>query len=103
MREARITEIAGTITTSDGVTRQFYISGEGGSQWGATREQLGDTVDALEDVCKALAEGDYLASYEDLCDDCGAYVGREVKAENATDCCVDCYYDHDEMAREGEA
>lgn len=52
----RITEIAGTITTDDGVTRNFRISPSGGiQQWGAPRESLGDTVEIVASIEDVLA------------------------------------------------
>ncbi|QIG58815.1 hypothetical protein SEA_DATBOI_151 [Gordonia phage DatBoi] len=58
-----VTTVTGTITTSDGRTREFTITEDGGwSQWGADRETLGDSVIAIEEMAAALLEAGELRS-----------------------------------------
>lgn len=55
----KITEIEGTITTADGETREFSITAEMWSQWGAGGYTLGRTVDALTLMHEALGVADH--------------------------------------------
>jgi hypothetical protein len=62
----KIEYITGTIKTTDGKTRSFSISRDGNyQQWGAMKEDLGTTVDALEAMGEILSERDLIASSND--------------------------------------
>ena len=62
----KITEITGTITTTDGKVRSFSISTDGvWQQWGVGMEDAGNTVDALEAMSRALIEDGLIASSND--------------------------------------
>ena len=59
-------EITGTITQTDGTVSQFTIGRDGvWQQWGATRERLGETVDALDAMVAGLFDECLLASSDD--------------------------------------
>ncbi|QXN74361.1 hypothetical protein SEA_CAFASSO_146 [Gordonia phage Cafasso] len=63
MDDVLVTEVKGVITTSDGRTREFSIVADGGwMQWGADREDCGNSVDALDAMATALLEGGHLPS-----------------------------------------
>jgi len=50
-----IIEIKGTIQTDDGKVSEFVITSDlGWQQWGERQEVLGDRVDALDSITKAL-------------------------------------------------
>lgn len=51
-----ITEVSGTIRTSDGRYRSFRLSADGAQQWGANKEDLGETVSAVGDMSDVLRE-----------------------------------------------
>jgi hypothetical protein len=51
-----IQEIRGTIKLDDGTTSEFSLSADGYSQWGATTERLGKTVDALTSMQAAVVD-----------------------------------------------
>jgi hypothetical protein len=54
-----IASIQGVITLDDGSTSEFLITpGESSSQWGATTERLGLTVDAVGSMLAAVGDGD---------------------------------------------
>ena len=66
MSEIKIENITGMIHTTDGKTRSFTIGEDGGwQQWGASAEDLGNTVDALEAIARVLMEDDLIASVDD--------------------------------------
>jgi hypothetical protein len=48
--------ITGTIVLADGSKREFSIADIGWQQWGATREELGRSVDVLEAMTSALKD-----------------------------------------------
>lgn len=55
--EPRIIEVTGKITLSDGSVSEFDIYADGGwQQWGATRERLGQTVDAVSAMAEAVID-----------------------------------------------
>lgn len=71
---SKISEVKGTITLADGTTSEFSIGTDAGwQQWGATTERLGQTVDAIEVMARALAEDNHLVSDADPepCRTCG--------------------------------
>lgn len=55
-----VTEVKGVITTSDGVTREFSLTGDGTdvvwNQWGASTEALGNSVGLLAGIAEAARE-----------------------------------------------
>lgn len=66
----KVTEVQGTITLADGSTREFRI-GTGGvwSQWGADRNALGASVEAVDAMVQGLLAEELLASESDEDDD----------------------------------
>lgn len=62
----KIETIAGAITLSNGETSSFIISRDGGwQQWGASRERLSKTSDALEAMSQVLMEEELLETSDD--------------------------------------
>lgn len=53
-----IRHITGTITLDDGSVSEFTLDGDGYQQWGASRERLAETVDALSTIVYAFSESD---------------------------------------------
>lgn len=51
-----IQEISGTIKLDDGTTSEFFLNADGHHQWGASRERLSKTVDALTSMQAAVAD-----------------------------------------------
>lgn len=61
MRDVR--EVKGTIVLTDGTESEFSIGTDGGwQQWGANRERLGRTVDAVEAMVSGLLQEELLPS-----------------------------------------
>lgn len=62
----KILSVEGVIVTADGVRREFSIGPDGGwQQWGATTEDLGNTVYALEAMSNALLEDSMIETSDD--------------------------------------
>lgn len=54
--------IKGTITLTDGSESEFQITSDGNwFQWGATTERLGESMDAVEAMTKAVVTDELLA------------------------------------------
>lgn len=51
-----IREVEGTITLAGGQRLRFTVDGEGWTQWGGSREEMGESRDAVARIFEALRE-----------------------------------------------
>lgn len=113
MRNVR--EVKGTIVLTDGTESEFTIGTDGGwQQWGATRERLGRTVDALEAMVSGLLqeellpsdaeddeeqdEGTVVVDTRPVCEVCDLPLSRDETTDSLNRGRLLCW-DHDERGR----
>ena len=98
----KASKVEGTITLADGTTSEFLIGVDGGwSQWGATRERLGQSVDVVEALKEGLFAEELLLSEEDTtCAECGGEADLDPEEGGGSrPLCTSCNRDEIDEAR----